>query len=104
MKALDKDDHPDHPAIKFTKSILLLAMCLLLMATQARADFSIFLQNKLGDDRAVTYLFSEMTTDTGEVYGNPGYLASPLAPGKLLRLGRNITSAQLADIIQFDGD
>ena len=92
MKAIDKDDNP---VTKITKSILFLAMCLLLMATHARADFNIYLQNKLGDDREVTYLFSELTTDTGDMYGNPGYLASPVLPGKLLRLGRNINSNAL---------
>ena len=93
MKAINDNDSL---ISKLSKSILFLAICLMLMSPKAKADYYIFLQNKLGDDRAVINLFSQITTDTGTVLGNPGQLNSPLLPNKLLRLGKNINSNSLS--------
>ena len=91
MKAKDRAT----AVIKITKSTVICTIFLLLTALNANADFNIFLQNKLGADREVTYLFSEITTDTGAVLGNPGHFSSPLAPNKLLRIGTNVSSDSL---------
>lgn len=89
-------DNDDNPVIKFTKAIIFSAICLLLMASNANAEFNIYLQNKLGDDRDVTYLFSEITTDTGNIIGNPGRLTDPVLPGKLLILAKKLNTNTLS--------
>ena len=79
--------HMNTTGLKLISRFAYSAVCLLLMASNANADFYVFLQNKLGDDREVTYLFSQITNETGDVIGNPGRLSNALQPKKLLRLG-----------------
>lgn len=79
-----------------TKYVFFSLIFFVLLASDASADFNLFLQNKLGDDREVTYLFSEIMTDTGDIVGNPGRLDSPVQPDKLFRLTSKLDTDTLS--------
>lgn len=85
-----------YPVTKITKGIFLAAICFLLLASNANADFNVYLQNKLGDDKELIHLFSEITTDSGDIFGNPGRLDAPVLPGKLLKLAKKLSTNSLS--------
>ena len=92
MKARNKNVYT---VTKSTKNLIFSAICFLFFISNANADFNVYLQNKLGDEREVSYLFSEITTDTGDVIGNPGRLTAPVLYKKFLRLGKNLNTNML---------